>query len=176
MRTPVIPSSVLLLALCLGPACGDKSDDTGEPPEETDVDLHRGLIDADDDGLADGEDCDDLDPSVGELTTRYVDNDSDGYGDVEVTVLACHEPPGFTADGGDCDDDDHFVNPGEDEWCDGEDDDCDGEVDEEPQNGEVYYYDNDGDGFGDPEASIVACERPDGTVEDDTDCDDDDLP
>ncbi len=37
----------------------------------------------------------------------------------------------------------------------------------------TYHRDADGDGFGDPAAATTACERPDGYVEDDTDCDDD---
>mgnify|MGYP006247158871 CR=1 FL=1 len=38
-----------------------------------------------------------------------------------------------------------------------------------------WYYDGDGDGFGDPDTSITACEEPLGYVDDDQDCDDGDT-
>ena len=38
----------------------------------------------------------------------------------------------------------------------------------------IWYQDADGDGFGDPEAEVEACEPPEGTVAEAGDCDDDD--
>ena len=38
----------------------------------------------------------------------------------------------------------------------------------------AWYADTDGDGFGDPDASVQACEAPEGHVADGTDCDDGD--
>jgi hypothetical protein len=67
-----------------------------------------------------------------------------------------------TAPLGDC-------TPSGDEVCDGLDNDCDGEIDEGV--GTVFYADADGDGFGGRTES-VACERPEGFVDDSTDCDD----
>jgi len=174
MRTLIVFSS--LLALALGPACGDKTDDTAPDTPEVDTDggEDSGTIDEDGDGVPARKDCDDTDPSVGAATTWYADEDSDGYGDDDVTEVACDVPHGFTADGGDCDDGDRTVYPGALEWCDGVDDDCDGEVDEEPQNGETYYYDADGDGFGGSDSAVEACEQPAGALEDGSDCDDED--
>mgnify|MGYP006289018541 CR=1 FL=1 len=58
------------------------------------------------------------------------------------------------------------------EICDGKDNDCDGEIDEEASDATMYFEDSDGDGFGDSSSSETACEKPDGYVEDDSDCDD----
>ncbi len=58
----------------------------------------------------------------------YPDDDGDGYGDESAPVDSCTEDlPGYSERGGDCDDDEPAVNPGETEICnDGLDNDCDG--------------------------------------------------
>lgn len=56
------------------------------------------------------------------------------------------------------------------EICDGQDNDCDGEIDEGL--GRTWYADADGDGWGDPDAPVDDCEQPDGSVDNDDDCDD----
>ena len=70
----------------------------------------------------------------------------------------------------DCNDADASVFPGAEETCNGVDDDCDNETDEGVR--ETFYYDNDGDGFGNPLLSVEACTAPSGSVADGTDCDD----
>jgi len=76
----------------------------------------------------------------------------------------------------DCNDDDETISPDADEVCDGIDNDCDGRVDG-LDNGvvtdDVFYFDDDGDGFGGPVIASV-CDPVDGSVDNTDDCDDDD--
>jgi hypothetical protein len=94
----------------------------------------------------------------GDTGPNAADQDGDGYGPDD-----------------DCDDSDASVHPGAHELCDGLDNDCDGAIDEEAVDAETFYTDADGDGYGDPEAAVLACEADDGLVDDATDCDDGDA-
>ncbi|MBM6498048.1 hypothetical protein H9X54_001870, partial [Flavobacterium macrobrachii] len=59
--------------------------------------------------------------------TFFKDNDNDGYGTDNESVLACTQPVGYAALSGDCNDNNPAVNPGATEVCwNGIDDDCDG--------------------------------------------------
>jgi large repetitive protein len=107
-----------------------------------------------------------------ETSLWYQDSDGDGYGDADSAVASCDQPVGHLADATDCDDQDNDIFPGADESCNGEDDDCDGDTDEEPAQGISYFADSDGDGYGDPETVLSACEEQVGHVADDTDCND----
>ncbi|HEY0976052.1 MAG TPA: putative metal-binding motif-containing protein [Flavobacteriales bacterium] len=93
-----------------------------------------GLVDADNDGVPAGSDCDDNDASVGSPaveTCNGIDDDCDGAVD-ENGVCDCpdNDADGFTTCAGDCDDSNLAVGPGAVEICNGIDDDCDGIVDE----------------------------------------------
>ncbi|MCK6521280.1 lamin tail domain-containing protein [Myxococcota bacterium] len=99
-------------------------------------------------------------------------DDSGGGDDSDAPVDA--DGDGVTAET-DCDDDDASRYPGADEVCDGKDQDCDAEVDEDALDAETTYADEDGDGYGDPEAPLLACEPPAGSVENTDDCDDGDA-
>jgi len=77
---------------------------------------------------------------------------------------------GYTTSDGDCNDGDAAVHPDADEACNGVDDNCDGEVDEGVTT--TWYQDADGDGYGNPNASVDACEAPDQMVDNASDCDD----
>lgn len=103
----------------------------------------------------------------------YYDADGDSYG-AGFATTAC-EPPaeGWVEQDGDCSPEDYTVFPGATERCNGEDDDCDELVDEEV--GDTYHLDADGDGFGDPEATVVDCDLPEGAVDNAEDCDDSDA-
>ena len=123
-------------------------------------------IDNDCDGLIDEDDADDA-------LTWYPDDDADGYGDPDDSVLACSPPAGYVDDHSDCNDGDAAVNPGADELCDGIDNDCDGDVDEDDAvDAPTWYVDGDGDGYGDPANELIACAAPPGAVADCSDCDD----
>lgn len=126
--------------------------------------------------LCDGfdNDCDDVIDNGFELSTFYLDDDGDGFGDLNNSVLACVAPPMYTDNSDDCDDSDSFTYPGADELCDGFDNDCDLVIDNGLDN-VLFYADADGDSFGDPNVSILACVPPPGYVDDMSDCDDTDA-
>jgi hypothetical protein len=157
--------------------------------------LLGGSRDADEDGYAGREDCDDSDPDVhpgasedcneadddcdgdvdeGVTETYWLDDDGDGFGDGDEAIDACSRPVGYVANDGDCDDGDDAVSPDGTELCNGEDDDCDGDVDDDPEDGTTFYEDDDGDGFGDSESTTRGCDEVDGYVSEDDDCDDGD--
>jgi len=151
------------------------------------------VIDEDNDGYPVEEDCDDNNPDVnpgaieicdeldnncdGQLNegvwiSYYADEDNDGFGNPNNTILSCVPMSNFVLDNSDCDDSNADVNPEAEEICDGLDNNCDGIIDE----GFVtsYYLDYDGDGFGDPDNTIQSCVPIPGFVLDNSDCDDTD--
>ena len=116
------------------------------------------LIDAGDPSISDPDGSDSDIGAYGGPNSPVYDGDGDGYYNTE-----------------DCDDDDADINPGAEEVCDGVDNDCDDDVDEDPTDGTTYYADDDGDGYGDPDASEVLCSSSSGYVTNDDDCDDTDA-
>ncbi len=123
-------------------------------------------VDDDCDGTIDEADADDA-------STWYADTDTDGYGDPTVTDAACDAPAGFVSNDDDCDDSRAASSPAGTERCNGADDDCDGTVDEDAAvDVSTWYRDSDGDGYGDPSVSDVACDLPTGYVSNDDDCSD----
>jgi hypothetical protein len=142
--------------------------------DDGDAAIHPGAgevcdgADNDCDGL-----IDDADPGVTGTSTWYRDQDGDGYGDVTRSAAACGAPAGYIADHSDCDDYDNAVHPGASEVCDGADNDCDGLVDDDDSGvagTSTFYADSDGDGYGDPGSSVVACSAPTGHVANSNDC------
>ena len=123
--------------------------------------------------------CDGLDNNCadgideGVLLPFYADADSDTYGDPAVVVFACSAPAGTVDNSDDCDDATNLKFPGNPEVCDGIDNDCDGTVDRNPvSGGTTYYRDADGDTFGNPLVTTLACSQPLGYVSEHTDCND----
>ena len=165
-------------------------------PNDYNCDGSVGYVDADGDGYAACEECDDAsatnfpgateycdsvdndcDGAVDEsdavdTTIWYADSDADAYGDPDNSLGACTAPAGYIADNTDCDDAEATVNPGQTEICNGVDDDCDGTIDNGAADATTWYTDSDSDGYGTVGSSVDACAAPAGYVADNTDCDD----
>lgn len=146
-------------------ACGDLGDDC----DDSDPFIYIGAeercdgVDSDCDGAID-EDATDGD-------IYFADSDDDGFGDAENTITACSQPEGYLTLAQDCDDSTADISPIAAELCDLIDNNCNDEIDEGVEN--TYYYDGDGDGYGDDDQTIQACSAPDETyVEGGGDCDD----
>lgn len=112
--------------------------------------------------------------SAGEMTL-YVDSDGDGFGDDSTAFEQCTQGAGEVLQGGDCNDQEVLANPAMVEICDGFDNDCDGAIDEDGAfSAQEWYVDADGDGFGDPDSTVVsACDAPQGYADNGDDCADD---
>ena len=117
-----------------------------------------------------GDDCDDTDadvhPGANDAWYDGVDSDCAGNSDYD------KDGDGHDSDnhgGDDCKDGNPSIHPGALEVCDNlKDDDCDGAVDE----GNTWFYDKDGDGYGDATKTVDACDVPDGFVDNGDDCED----
>ena len=155
--------------------------------DDTDPSIHPAAVEICDATGID-EDCDllsnDADPSL-DLSTAtgwFRDADGDGHGDAGQRVEACEAPLGHVSDPSDCDDTDAGINPLAQEVCDGGDvdEDCDGLADDADPSVTTssmtsFHVDGDGDGHGDPSATVLACDLPTGAVEDASDCNDTDA-
>ncbi len=129
-------------------------------------------LDEDCDGAADDDDT-----GASGASTWYADADGDGYGVGGTTVSACDVPSSYVDNDDDCDDTDVAVNPGAAEVCDPDDvdEDCNGLADDADTAGDAsFYYDGDGDGFGDASIAVTGCDASTLWVANDEDCDDDD--
>ncbi len=130
-----------------GPDCDD--DDAAVHPGATEV---CDLVDDDCNGTVDD----------GFDVVWYRDADGDGFGDgwqVQPTI-ACEPPAAMVGNRDDCDDADDAVHPGAVERCDGRDEDCRRGADDGLPTVEVWQ-DRDGDGFGAPRSSTIACAAED---------------
>ena len=122
--------------------------------------------------------CNGVEDEEGATSGRvwYIDTDGDGYGLNEVTLNACEQPEGYSAEKWDCIDNDPAINPAATELCDYIDNDCDGQVDESSAEGAIrWMQDLDGDGYGDDTAEAYSCTDPgDGWINTGGDCNDSD--
>ncbi len=115
------------------------------------------------------------DPDISGVGLWFADLDEDGFGDPNNTVEDCTQPPGFTFNNEDCDDDNPFINPEAQEICNDIDDNCDGLIDDEDVtlvDGDTFFFDSDGDGYGDDMFPLVSCNPPSEFVLLGGDCDD----
>ena len=101
----------------------------------------------------------------------YRDIDGDSFGATNRSKMAFEQPVGFVRNSLDCDDSNKNVYPLASERPDGLDNDCDGRIDEGFTEAR-FFIDRDGDGFGNPEVSILGFEKPAGYVANKLDCND----
>ncbi len=165
-------------------------------PNDYNCDTSVGYADADSDGHAACEDCDDSNSAINPDATEacnaadddcdglidetgatgtsswYPDADGDNYGRTASVVEACTAPAGHVANAGDCDDLDPSSYPGATEVCDGADNNCDSQVDEGAAAPGTWHPDFDGDGFGNSSSPVVACTAPLNYIATGGDCDD----
>ena len=112
----------------------------------------EGPIDLDGDGFDEEVDCVDENPAINPDASDSVGDDIDQNCDGTDGIDSDEDGIASISSGGtDCDDSD---------------------ADEAISTGSAYYSDSDGDGFGNVEQSLTACEQPIGFVEDNSDCDD----
>ncbi len=142
-------------------------------PAATEV-CDAGNTDEDCDGLAD-----DADSSVSAATysTFYRDADGDGYGDATTTRQSCDVSTGYVVNSTDCNDAAADINPGATEVCDASDvdEDCDGLADDNDSSASgktTWYYDYDGDTYGQTLTTLSACDQPTSYANRGGDCDD----
>ncbi|MFY2562684.1 MopE-related protein [Corallococcus terminator] len=106
------------------------------------------------------------------LTTQtwYRDVDGDGYGTASTTAQSCNQPSGYVSNASDCNDASSSVRPGASEVCDSVDNNCNGITDEDVKS--TFYWDADGDGYGNVSQPTYACAQPGGYVSNGNDCND----
>jgi hypothetical protein len=131
--TPTFSAENNHIQFRLGDLANPDSDADGDP-DSTDCDPSDPTIYNGADEFCDGvdEDCDGaIDNAPLDGLSYFPDLDLDGYGDEVAETTSCEPMAGLTTVGGDCDDNDPYTSPGEDEFCvDSVDNDCDGEVDQ----------------------------------------------
>ncbi len=153
----------LYLAIALG-ALGCRTD--FKPADDTGA-----LAQTDDTGEPSVEPTDDTAPPVD--TSPPIDTAPPvDTGDTALPVDDDVDGDGYTTKE-DCDDSNSEIHPGADEVCDGLDNDCDLLIDPETAlDASAWWLDVDGDGYGDVDQEVIACDAPSGFVDDATDCDD----
>jgi hypothetical protein len=156
---------------CADPGCDGQCAETCDDGRDNDLDGLADCLDPEDCGAVCPEVCDDEADNDGDSKLDCADEDClttcDGDGDGFLSL-------GIGGD--DCDDGNAAVHPGADELCNGIDDDCDALTDDEDAvtDGEPYWFDDDGDGFGNSHDPRQGCVIPANGIGVGDDCDDGD--
>ncbi len=167
---PVFIALIIILLPAIKAEIFPGCDDGIMNGDETGIDCGGSCVTADPElcnGIDDNHDCA-IDEGL--FLTYYLDSDGDGFGNSAISTIACSQPLGAVLDNTDCDDTNPKVFPGNQEVCNSIDDNCDSQIDEGVKG--TYFRDFDGDGFGNPSASISSCSKPADYVIDNADCDD----
>jgi hypothetical protein len=110
-------------------------------------------------------------PSDCIIDTYYLDSDGDGFGNNDMSIIACSLPIGYVHNHADCDDSNDAIFPFNVEICNGLDDNCNGDIDEDlPLL--TLYADVDGDGYGSMIDSVLHCSLLPGYASNNDDCND----
>lgn len=155
----------------------------------------RRVCELPEDGATEAGDCNDLDPNAfpgapetcnlqdddcdniadeDVLVTFYRDDDGDGHGNPADTTEGCSALQGYTSTSDDCNDSEPLAWTGALESCDGIDNNCDSQIDEGLESTR-QWEDADLDGYGNPDAPILACGPGVGIADNPLDCDDTDA-
>ncbi len=106
----------------------------------------------------------------------FEDVDGDGYGNSNTSTETCVPTATMVTNDLDCDDAESAVNPVAEEECDGIDNNCDGSADgSDAIDQTTWYQDLDADGHGNDAVSLEQCDQPTDFIDNNTDCDDDDI-
>lgn len=130
-----------------------------------------------DEGVCEEEEEEEEEENPPVLKTYFKDEDGDGFGDLNESAEAESKPAGYVENSDDCNDEDSSINPSATEIaCNEIDEDCSGadECTVIPSL-KTFYFDYDEDGFGDPNVMRDAYEQPEGYVENNTDCNDEEF-
>ena len=105
----------------------------------------------------------------------YIDNDHDDWGG-EGRCMCTPEDPYNCPKGGDCNDDDPLINPGEDEICGNSvDENCNGDTNDQGAQGcKAYYLDHDNDGYGTEQQKCLCLPKDEYRATQTGDCNDND--
>jgi len=144
----------------------DNHSDCNDSDENINPGIKEVCDNSKDDDCDGNSDCSDGDCSDSFVCKVCTDSDSDTY----YVEIGC----GTAAD---CNDDDGDTNPVASEVCDdSKDNDCDGDIDCDDSNCSclIWFFDNDSDGYGDPDSSTEATSQPTGYVDNSSDCNDND--